>query len=961
MAYKSSIAMVKITSRGTLNYSSDTLIMRGIKFLIDKSKGLKKPLIINLSFSTNDGSHDGSSLFEQYISTVCKLESISFAVAAGNEGDAGHHVGGDLKPMQTISMSISPNETGIILQMYKTILNDLTIEIINPSGDSSGNINLKEGYIEGRVGRDMYYIYDTGPKPYNMSGEIIISLVSSSDFILSGVWRINIISENNYKGQFDVWMPISESLSPTTRFLNADVYDTLGIPATVEDVISVGSYNSSNNTISTFSGRGSRYSSIIKPDIVAPGEEVLSSIPRGRFDTKTGTSMATPQVTGILALFMQWGMVKGNDPFLYGDRLKYYILKGARRNRTDVSYPNQTWGYGEVCADNAFNLLNTLIRGEENKMRKETTQSRPQYESYIVEYTGDILEEMKNIDYATVFIADEEYAIVSVQKGKEEQLLKDVSDIVYRSVRYRYTLNQTSPVDIANITEFHNSKYLNLTGSGVLVGLVDTGLDYLNTEFINENDTTRILSIWDQTDNDGQYPEGLPYGREYTREEINSAIKAKKEGQDPYNIVKTKDNIGHGTRMAGIIGAKGKNREVIGAAPDCEFVVVKLKTDQQEEMESNGKFNFKKVPVYNGVNIITGIKYLFNTAKKYEKPMVIYVPLGSNGGPHDGNTIIEKYIDSVSKVRGIVVVTGLGNQGNTDTHTEGVLEQNGDVKTIELKVSPLEKNLTFEIWCRKPDKVSLSMVSPSGEIIEKIPAKLKNFEKINLVFEGSKVGVEYLLPEEITGDELIRINIEDIREGIWQFKLIGDFIIDGRFDAWLPQRPLIEEGTRFLNSSPFTTLETPSTSRGILCCSYYNQNNNSMVVESSRGYTRDGRIAPNIACGGVNAKTTSPGGQVVTVSGSSVGSALYAGACALLLQWGIVEGNDTTLYAIKMKTYFIRGASRRKGEKYPNKEWGYGTLNFRGLFENIRSIIDENVNFKEKQYGNIFIRYLLKG
>ncbi|WP_418223045.1 S8 family peptidase [Clostridium isatidis] len=359
VAPRSSIAMVKST-RG--QYALSTNIMKGLKFLVDKSKELNKPLVVNISLSTNDGAHNGKSLLEQYISTVATLERITIVIAAGNEGDAAHHIGGELQPQQTIFLNVAGDERAIVFNLYKPILANLSIRIITPTGLNSGDIIVREGYSEGIIGRDRYQIYYTGPKPFDLLGEISIAITTNAQFLSAGQWGIRINLLNQYTGVFDMWLPISEGLNTRTRFLQPTVLNTLGIPATVENVIAVGSYNYITNNISSFSGRGRpAMFQLIRPDLVAPGENISSLAPNRSFDTKTGTSMAAPNVAGIAALMMEWGIIKGNDPFLYGERLKYYLVVSANRPRTDIRYPDPSWGYGEVCLFAAIeNIINTL-------------------------------------------------------------------------------------------------------------------------------------------------------------------------------------------------------------------------------------------------------------------------------------------------------------------------------------------------------------------------------------------------------------------------------------------------------------------------------------------------------------------------------------------------------------------------------------------------------------------------
>jgi subtilisin family serine protease len=918
-------------------------------------------------------------------------------------------VGGELREQINISLSVSEGEPSLTLQLYKPLLSNLSLILTTPSGIRTGEIILSEGYKETTIGGNRCLIYNTGPKPFDIAGEITISLVPTGETLTAGEWTITLKTLNQYRGLYDIWLPITEALNPSTRFLQPNVFNTLGIPATVEAAISVGSYDYKTNNLSPFSGRGRLLNvSFNKPDISAPGEGILAPVEGGSFDSKTGTSMASPHVAGICALLLQWGVVNGNDAFLFGDRLKYYIMRAAKRERTDVTYPNPSWGYGTICAYDALTLLRAshegrgYMRDDENRQENQTSTGNqqagslqvtpgmgqngsqlqitqqgngstgmdkaefgpdgnlflnPNYRYFAIEYQGDIKNAIKKYGDADVLILDEYNAVLVAPIKKINDILNNVPEVINIDTGRIFTLSAISPVDAADATLFHNNVYLPLDGEGVIIGIIDSGIDYLNDEFIKEDDTTRIVRIWDQTiQTPNEIPIGFPYGTEYTEQQINSAIKAKRAGSDPYAIVPSKDEIGHGTHMAGLAASRGKNPAVVGAAPGATLAVVKVREAPQGYLDYF--FAYGQAPGrYGNVDVLLAVKYLYNLAISFKKPMVIYLPLGTNLGSHDGNSSIERYIDEVAKVRGIIVVTPTGNQGETDTHTTGTLAKNGDSSTIELRIGRDQRNIQFEIWIGKPDKFSLSIVSPSGEIIQRIPPKLKQASEINFVYERTKMTVEYSIPENTTGDERIVIRAKDIREGIWQFRLIGDLVVSGRYDAYLLQKDLLAPDTKFLSGNQYTTLTIPSTSRRIISVAYYNQNNNATVGESGRGYTRDNRIKPDIAAGGINALTTDVGGGTVTVSGASVAGAVTAGCCALLLQWGVVEKNDPTMYAANIKTYLYRGATKREGDIYPNPQWGYGMLNMKGVFDNIRSVLDikeeSEVQTFNKQNENI--------
>ena len=973
VAPESSIAMVKVARS---RFALSTQIMKGIKFLIDKGKELNMPLAINMSLSTNDGAHNGSSLLEQYISTVSATERVTIVIAAGNEGEAAHHVGGTLEEVNDVYFNISSDESIVVINLYKSILPQLSIELISPYGIGTGEILVKEGVNEGTIGNSRYSIYLTGPKPFDVSGEIGIILTGINGFVSSGQWKITLRKLNKYDGNFDMWLPISEGLNVNTKFLEPVVYNTLGIPATVKNVISVGSYNYLVDIISPFSGRGEKYNGqYIKPDIVAPGEGIYSAIPNRGFDKKTGTSMATPQVTGAAALMMQWGIVNGNDPYLYGERVKYFLILGSKKTRQDIEYPDAGWGYGELCLRESINLVSqTLGLGLRNKESKVILMDDylKRADEINVDYNSDskdkifllaevsnqeVLKNLLKIQDIEGVMISSNFAVIITPADKVDEVKKLAIRIVNIEVSTILTLNDISPVEASGAPVFNTNPYLRLNGRDVLVGVIDTGIDYLNKEFQMEDDTTRIVRLWDQTIQGDKYIYGLKYGVEYTEDQINQAISLQTSGGDPYSIVPSKDEIGHGTKVSGIIGGRGINPDLKGVAPDCKFVIVKLSRTTKVELDA-ALIDKMDVPSYSPWSVLLGIRYVVSVARELNKPLVLFIPMGSNMGSHTGNGIDESIIDNYSTEAETVIVVPVGNQGNTDTHTEGIIEKAGDIKDIEIRIGERQKNLPITIWINKPNRVKLSIISPTGEIIDNMEAKNTNNRRIKFLYEKTEMIVNFNSPELSTGDTLIFIRAYNLRPGIWKFRLTGEYIVEGNYYAWIPQRELIDDETKFLNPVEYTTITLPSTSNNAISVGYYNQNNNSIVSESSNGYTRYGSIKPDIVAGGSNALVTIPGGATSVMSGSSVAGAVVAGCCALILQWAVTDGNYPGIYSSQIKTYIISGAKTRPGDIYPNRQWGYGMFDLQGVFDWIQQTYTPRINtdFEEYRVKNLFIR-----
>lgn len=575
----------------------------------------------------------------------------------------------------------------------------------------------------------------------------------------------------------------------------------------------------------------------------------------------------------------------------------------------------------------------------------------------IVEYFGDIEKKISLIPDASIYIIDDRLAILSLKSDKLESLLREVQPFILAELGTMYTLENISPVEASSATTFHRNPYINLTGTDVIIGMIDTGIDYLNEEFMLEDDTTRIIALWDQTIDSEKTPTGMLHGSEYLKEDINKAIKLFREGGNPYTIVPSKDENGHGTKMASIAGGRGKNRDFIGAAPNCDFIIVKLK----EAFKTSSDFFYAQnnVPMYKNTDIILAVKYLYTQAIKYQKPIVILIGVGGNLGPHSGESNLERYINQISTKRGIIVVNSSGNQGNTDTHTSAKIPGVGLNSIIEVNIDKNQKGLILQIYGKKPDKFTLSISSPSGETIKNITVfdtKVGLFGlyyTIKFVYEGTTMEIAYDSPDEFTGDESILIRADNITEGIWKFILTGEYIVYGDYNAWILQRELLAPDTKFLSPTKETTLTEPGTCSNIICTAYYNQNNNALISSSGEGYTRINRVQPILAAGGVNAIATKPGGGSSLVSGGSVAASVTAGCCALLLQWSIIDGNNPTMYAQKLQTYLIRGCKKRPNDKYPNKNIGYGLLDLVGTINGLRlGTLNRSSNNIENNYAN---------
>ena len=356
VAPKSKLLVVKMNTERENSFPRTTELMEAIDFVVKEANKENKPVAINISFGNTYGSHDGTSLLSTYIDYVADRNRTVIAIGTGNEGDSGGHTGGYLTDTnENVELEISRYEKSLAVQIWKDYVDEFDIQVIAPSGERTQVIS-KEGYIyrETLGETDINILYGT-PRPYSRFQEIYISLTPQNIYLNSGIWIINLIPRKVVNGRYDMWLPTRGSINKSTRFLKPDPDITLTIPSCTNKAISVGAYNSYNDTIASFSGRGfTREENLVKPDIVAPGVNIVSASNTGGTNSMSGTSMATPFVTGSAALMMEWGIVRGNDRFLYGEKVKAYMIRGARKLPGLDRWPNQQAGWGALCLEKSF-------------------------------------------------------------------------------------------------------------------------------------------------------------------------------------------------------------------------------------------------------------------------------------------------------------------------------------------------------------------------------------------------------------------------------------------------------------------------------------------------------------------------------------------------------------------------------------------------------------------------------
>ena len=531
----------------------------------------------------------------------------------------------------------------------------------------------------------------------------------------------------------------------------------------------------------------------------------------------------------------------------------------------------------------------------------------------LVKYNGDIEAVARKVGGVAQIISNQ-FAVLTVPPERIQELL-NFTEVEYMEVPKRLFYNINESMLASCITPVQNEAPYRLKGSGTLLGIIDSGINYAHPDFRNEDGSTRINFIWDQSIS-GAPPTGYLTGTEYTREQINEALKQPTKMQQQ-EIVPTGDRVGHGTHVAGIAGGNGRGSggRIVGAAPEAEFIIVKLGQPDFEGFVRN-------------IEIMLGVRYVIEKAISLGKPVAINISIGTNNGPHDSNALLEQYLDSAATLWKNNIVVGTGNEANARNHTDGKVEQ-GATTTFEFQIGENTTYYPLSIWQNPIDELAFEIIDPAGR---RTPLIVYAQGPVQYGLGGTKVYAAFAGPSPLSGDIEFAVFLvpasDRVTSGAWQVVVHGQQVVNGRFNAW---GPTTEEGAAnnfFLTPTVDTTLTTPSTARLVVSVGAYNAITGQIAPFSGRGFGRDNSvIKPDLVAPGVEisaASHTTSGYRVL--SGTSMATPHVTGGIALLMEWGIIKGNNPFLYGENVRTYLVRGATRDDSINYPSPLWGYGRL-----------------------------------
>lgn len=561
----------------------------------------------------------------------------------------------------------------------------------------------------------------------------------------------------------------------------------------------------------------------------------------------------------------------------------------------------------------------------------------PQMVDFVTRYTDALRMDMqRRPDLRISNVMEGGYAVVYAPEDQIAQITREIGPVGQVTSPIILTVVGQQDLEASGITQVHQQPYLDLRGQGTLVGFVDTGIDYTRSAFQFEDGSTKIRYLWDQTVVGGSHPPvDYPFGAEYTAQDINEALRL----PNPYERVPQRDSSGHGTFLASV-AASHEEGEYLGAAPDAEIIMVKLRRAKPYHLARNLIPEGTEL-AYSAADLIHGVDYIVSKAMQLGMPVSVCIGLGSNGGSHDGFDVVDEYLTQIANRTGISVCVAAGNEALARHHAAGLLLTSGTSQDIEVTVQASIQTggtINLSLWNNCADLMSVSVTSPLGEVVGRVPPSPGMVARSQLVLENSVVTVQYFYPHLRSGSQLTLIHVTNATPGVWRITVYGDLVLEGAYNAWLPITGLGDPGVIVLAPSPNVTVTVPSTALGVIKVGGYNTQNRALYADSSWGPTRLPLLAPDLSAPAVNVRGVYPSGYG-SMTGTSVAAAITAGACALLLQWGIVRRNEPAMNTYLIRSYLIRGCERDPGVTYPNEQWGYGRLNLMNTFTQRRTAL----------------------
>lgn len=567
--------------------------------------------------------------------------------------------------------------------------------------------------------------------------------------------------------------------------------------------------------------------------------------------------------------------------------------------------------------ENVLNLAMDTPAQERARSQELEIGFNPEEKTWelIVKYSGSLdavrelgikVEEMRN-----------EYAILTVPEALVERVSSFPQiEYIEKPKRLFFTVNRAKAASCINIVQ---EPPMNLNGRGILLAVLDSGIDYFHSDFRREDGSTRIVVLWDQV-----------LGRVFTDAELNDALKTGSREQGR-RIVPSMDVSGHGTAVAGIAAGSGQG-DGRGIAYESDLLVVRLGTPAPD--------GFPRT-----TELMRAVNFAVTEAVNRQMPLAVNISFGNTYGSHDGTSLLETFLNDIGNYGRTTIVVGSGNEGAAGGHAMLELPKRGETGRArmsgqgtvganhvfaELSVAPLQSSFSVQIWKEYTDQFQVQIQTPSGRILGPLseelgPARYRYGNTWILIYYG-KPG-PYSQAQEIYLD-FIPDTGSYVESGIWRFVFLPRDIVVGRVDLWLPSSGVLNQSTRFLESSPETTLTIPSAAEKVITVGAYDSRYGVYADFSGRGFTRlTGQVKPDLAAPGVGITAPAVGGGYDTFTGTSFAAPMVTGSVALLMQWGIVNGNDPFLYGEKAKAYLRRGAKPIAGTgNDPNPQTGFGAL-----------------------------------